>query len=420
VPDSPSALRVLLSAYQCGPGMGSVSQIGWEWYRRLSQHVQVTLITHVRNRPALLAAGAPIANSEVIFIDTEWFAGPVYRTAKFLFPRGEHAVFMLAGVDFFMYDLVALRLLRRRVTSGSRWDVIHAVTPVTTVAATRLYKLGAPLVVGPLNNGISTPPGFSAILRHESFWLVPLRNLGGIMGWIAGTARNSEVILTASNATVACLPVRYRSRCVSMLENSVDLELFSSSPWPPPPSRSTPLRILFVGRLVPFKALGLLLEAIARVRDQILVQLEVIGDGPMASDWRNRAKQLGITGLVNFQGSRGLAEVAAAMRSAHVLCLPSVRESGGAVLLEAMASARPVIAVAFGGPAEIVDASVGHAIPPSGVEGVITGLMRALRDIVDNPDAWRRRGEEGRRRAEARFSWDANVGRAMDIYRSVL
>jgi hypothetical protein len=181
VPDSPSALRVLLSAYQCGPGMGSVSQIGWEWYRRLSQHVQVTLITHVRNRPALLAAGAPIANSEVIFIDTEWFAGPVYRTAKFLFPRGEHAVFMLAGVDFFMYDLVALRLLRRRVTSGSRWDVIHAVTPVTTVAATRLYKLGAPLVVGPLNNGISTPPGFSAILRHESFWLVPLRNLGGIM-----------------------------------------------------------------------------------------------------------------------------------------------------------------------------------------------------------------------------------------------
>jgi glycosyltransferase involved in cell wall biosynthesis len=129
---------------------------------------------------------------------------------------------------------------------------------------------------------------------------------------------------------------------------------------------------------------------------------------------------VGIKGLVNFQGSRGLAEVAAAMRSAHVLCLPSVRESGGAVLLEAMASARPVIAVAFGGPAEIVDASVGHAIPPSGVEGVITGLMRALRDIVDNPDAWRRRGEEGRRRAEARFSWDANVGRALDIYGSVV
>jgi glycosyltransferase involved in cell wall biosynthesis len=85
-----------------------------------------------------------------------------------------------------------------------------------------------------------------------------------------------------------------------------------------------------------------------------------------------------------------------------------------------MASARPVIAVAFGGPAELVDERIGRAIPPDGVEAVITGLMRTLRDIVDKPDAWRRRGEEGRRRAEARFSWDASVKRAMDIYRCIV
>jgi glycosyltransferase involved in cell wall biosynthesis len=420
VPDSSRAIRLLLSAYQCGPGMGSVSQIGWEWYRRLAQHLQVTLITHVRNRPALLGAGAPIDDSEIIFVDTEWFAGPVYRTAKRLFPQGEHAVFLLAGIDFFMYDLVALRLLRRRMTGGSRWDVIHAVTPVTTIAATRLYKLGAPLIVGPLNSGIVTPPGFNAILRGESFWLVPLRNLGGIVRSLAGTARNSKVILTANRTTVASLPARHRPRCVSMLENSVDLMLFTSSPWPPPPSRTTPLRVLFVGRLVPVKALGLLLEAVARVRDEIPLELEVIGDGPMASAWRRHAEQLTIKDRVNFRGSCSLLQVAAAMRSTHVLCLPSVRESGGAVLLEAMASGRPVIAVAFGGPAEIVDESVGHAIPPNGVEAVITGLIRALRDIVDQPEAWRRRGEAGRRRAETRFSWDANIGRAIEIYRSVI
>jgi len=60
-------------------------------------------------------------------------------------------------------------------------------------------------------------------------------------------------------------------------------------------------------------------------------------------------------------------------------------------------------------------------ISPDGVEAVTTGLMRALRGIVDNPDAWRRRGQEGRRRAEAQFAWDANVvSRAIDIYRSVV
>ena len=54
---------ILLVAYQCGPGMGSVSQIGWEWYTRLCESHDVTLVTHPRNRPALAAAGAPLAGS---------------------------------------------------------------------------------------------------------------------------------------------------------------------------------------------------------------------------------------------------------------------------------------------------------------------------------------------------------------------
>jgi hypothetical protein len=64
-------IRVLLSAYQCGPGMGSVSQIGWEWYRRLNKLCQVTLLTHVRNRTTLEAAGVSLEDSSVIYIDTE-------------------------------------------------------------------------------------------------------------------------------------------------------------------------------------------------------------------------------------------------------------------------------------------------------------------------------------------------------------
>jgi len=75
-----------------------------------------------------------------------------------------------------------------------------------------------------------------------------------------------------------------------------------------------------------------------------------------------------------------------------------------------------VIAVAFGGPAEIVDECVGRAIAPDGVEAVVAGFADALRDIVRNPDAWSARGVEGRRRAESSFSWDAKVDRALEIY----
>jgi glycosyltransferase involved in cell wall biosynthesis len=411
--------RILLAAYQCGPEMGSVSQIGWEWYQRLSRRTSVTLLTHVRNRPALLKAGAPLGDSEVVYIDTEWLARPLFGLARRLFRNSEHAVFMFASCDFFAYDRQVLKLMRRRLADGEGWDVIHAVTPVTTIAATRLHRLGIPLVLGPLNSGLGTPDGFRSLLKRDSPWIYPLRNLGRIADWLAGSTRNAAIILTATRATVASIAPRYRPRCVGLNENSVDLKRFRATPWPPAPGAGQPLKLLFVGRLVPFKGLTMLLEAIAAVSGTIDAHLTVVGDGPMRWAWVTDARRLGVADLVDFRGASSLDEVAAYMSAAHVFCLPSVRESGGAVLLEAMACARPVIAVDFGGPAEIVDEKVGRLASAEGPQAVVKAFASALREIVENPDRWRRKGEEGRRRVEKFYSWDEKIERALRLYRDL-
>ncbi|HVQ39705.1 MAG TPA: glycosyltransferase family 4 protein [Pyrinomonadaceae bacterium] len=415
-----SGPRVLLSAYQCGPGMGSVSQIGWEWYSRLAARLPVTLVTHVRNREALTNAGAPIGDSEIIYIDTEWFAGPLYRFAKKLFPYSEHSVFLISSLDFFFYDWSAVRLLKRRMKQGEQWDLAHAVTPVSTMAPTGLHTLGLPVILGPLNAGLGTPAGFDEFLKKDSTWLYPVRNFGKLIDAVIGSTRNATTILTATRATVSSIKLRYRRRCVQMLENGIDLNRFKPSPWPAPPAAGNPLKILFVGRLVPFKAISLLLEAAARVRAEFPVEVTIVGDGPMAGEWKDKAESLGIADQTFFKGALSLDAVAAEMQRAHVFCLPSVRESGGAVLLEAMASARPCIAVDFGGPAEIVDDGVGSLIPPFNSGQVINGITETLRDLVNHPSEWKARGEEGRRRAELLFGWDAKVDSAVRLYQDLL
>lgn len=415
-----AAPRILLAAYQCGPEMGSVSQIGWEWYSRLAARTPVTLITHVRNRTAIRQAGGPCPGSEVIFIDTEWFAGPLYHLAVCLFPQSQHAAFLLSSLDFFIYDRLAERQVRRRLAQGERWDLVHAVTPVSPVAATCLHRLGLPLVLGPWNGGLSTPAAFAEVMRQDASWLYPLRHLGRLADYWLGATRKAAVILTATQATRAALPGAALPRCVSMLENGVDLEVFTPTPWPTAPSSAEPPRVVFIGRLVPFKGLPFLLRAIAQVHHEFPVQLTVFGDGPLAHDWRQHATDLGIAQCVTFRGHSAVAAITDQLQRSHVLCLPSVRESGGAVLLEAMACARPVIAVAFGGPAEIVDDSVGRAVPPTGPEEVSEALAHALRDIVHNPQAWRRRGEEGRRRAERYYGWNSKIDQALAWYEQIL
>jgi glycosyltransferase involved in cell wall biosynthesis len=415
-----STPRVLLSAYQCGPGMGSVSQIGWEWYSRLARRLPTTLVTHVRNRETLQRAGAPLPHSDVVFIDTEWFAGPLYRLASRLFPRSEHAVFLVSSLDYFVYDWQAVRQLQPGRHNGARWDVVHAVTPVSTVAPTRLHRLGRPVILGPLNSGLGTPPAFRDIMREESSWLYPIRSLGRLLDVLFGSTRRAAVILTATRATRESIPRRYQHLCTAMLENGVDLTRFAATPWPPGPAPDAPLRILFVGRLIPLKGIPMLFEAVAQVRLEFPVTLTIVGDGPMRENWQAQARTRGLDHSVSFLGACSLDEVARQMQAAHVFCLPSVRESGGAVLLEAMASARPVVAISFGGPAEVVDDAVGRGIPPDGPEAVTAALAETFRDIVRHPDSWWQRGEEGRRRAEARYDWDAKITEAIGLYRQVM
>lgn len=417
---NPEKPAILLAAYQCGPGMGSVSQIGWEWFRRLAEEHTVTLVTHSRNRPAIEAAAEHPRGSEIIYIDTEWFAGPLYRHARRLFPHSEHGVFLVSSLDFFLFDAIALRRLRL-LKESRNWRLLHIVTPVTLAAPSCLHRLGLPVVRGPLNCGLHSPPGFESLLRHEKPWLIRLRQLPRLLDGLLGATRNTRLILTATSATRAALPPRHHARCRPMIENGVDLAAFPAIPWPAPPSDRKPLRVLFVGRMIALKGVDMLLDAVANLQcDGHLVELTLVGDGPERANWMQKATALGLRSTVRFTGALPAAGVAAEMHDCHVFCLPSVRESGGAVLLEAMACARPVIAVAHGGPAEIVDAAVGCAIAATSPTEVRRALQATLTDVIARPAHWAELGRNGRARVEQHYDWRSKIRAAREIYDEVL
>jgi glycosyltransferase involved in cell wall biosynthesis len=406
--------RVLLSAYYCAPGGGSVSQIGWEWYGRLSREIPVTLVTHCRNRKFLEAAGAPFGESSITYIDTEWFAGPLYRLATFLFKRSEHAVFLLCSLDFFLFDFIAIRCFRK---CRMDFDLVHAVTPVSPLAVTRFHKLHLPLIVGPWNGGVSTLSGFSEIMRADSEWLYGVRILRGLLDRLTGCTKKAQRILTATAATDRSLPPGTATE--RMVENGVDLDFFSPGVVAPP-SPKTPLQILFVGRLIPAKGVSMLLAAAARIKDKIPVRVVIAGDGAIRGELERQITLEGLEEVARLLGSRTRAEIADLMRQSHALCLPSVRESGGAVLLEGMGCALPLVAVANGGPGELVDEEVGRALNPDGPEALIQGLADAFIDMYRHPGDWRQRGLNGRRRAERQYGWPARVQKIMDLYQTVL
>ncbi len=105
--------------------------------------------------------------------------------------------------------------------------------------------------------------------------------------------------------------------------------------------------ILFVGRLIQSKGVGLLLKALDRVREEVpAVRCRIIGDGPERGPLEKLAQTLDLEGNVTFSGFLdGHADVIAAMKSSRVFVLPSSREGFGIVIVEAAACGLPCVTI---------------------------------------------------------------------------
>lgn len=167
----------------------------------------------------------------------------------------------------------------------------------------------------------------------------------------------------------------------------VDVATFAPSPMP-----TLPLRLLTVARLAPQKGLPLLLDALARTGTGIT--LDIVGDGPGEQALKARANLLNLNERVRFLGARDGVGVREALGAAHIFVLPSFAEGLPVVIMEALASGRPVIATSVGAIGELVDADCGWLIPPGNVDALIVALGAAKHSDLNRLGAMGLRGRE--------------------------
>lgn len=401
--------RLVLVAHHANPEWGSEPLIGWEWARGMDALTELTLVTHVRNRPAIERAGG--LRGEVRYVDTEALAARVNRWNDRLWPRA-------ATVNRHFLEAVALRAFDRGAAAivadlarEGRVDVVHRVSPLSPRAPSRLGRLGLPFVVGPLNGGMELPPGFPEVERLERSRWLKARALARLADPFGRTFRDADVVFAATAATRRALPSHVRRRATPLCENAVDPARFPVVA----PRRGPGLRALYLGRLLPYKGVAYALEALAATGDTGIA-LDVVGDGPDRARLERRARELNLGGRVVFHGAVPPTEVPARFAACDAFVSPSLRESGGAAALEAMATGRPVVVVDHGGPAETVVDGVGFKIAPTSPEAVVRGVARALDVLARNEVLRVAMGRAAAEHVRRGFTWDAKFAVALEAY----
>jgi glycosyltransferase involved in cell wall biosynthesis len=381
---------------------------------------QVWLITHARTRDELARLFPD--EERILYIQDTWLHYLMWQMRRRL--PGEIADFTVGFVSRLSVQLQQRRLIRR-LMSQARIDVIHQPMPVSPREPSMIYGFGVPVVIGPMNGGMDYPPAFrgkrslleQAALRFAR-WSSTALNL-----WMPGK-RLAALLLVANRRTRDALPTGSCSRIVEVVENGVDLAVWSQPPVPiqdgDPDSATT---FAFMGRLVDWKAVDLLLHALKLAADKAAVRLLVIGDGPERLALQSQAAELGILAKTReqsdgafFTGWLPQQSCARELQRAHCLVLPSLRECGGAVVLEAMAMAKPVIATAWGGPADYLDSSCGVLVPPLGREELVQGFADAMVRLALSPALRLQMGQNGRQKVVGSYDWDVKIEHILKLY----
>lgn len=415
--------RVLVIAEQCNPAWVSVPLEGWSHWAALARRIDGHLVTHVRNRADVLAAGAD--PDRLTTLD----CGLAERVADGVAAALRSGVGSGVGwttrtaLDALTYYRFEERLWDRLgpAIAGGAFDVVHRLTPLTPVAqsvlAGRCARAGVPFVLGPLNGGLPWPPGHARTRLREQEWLSWVRDAHRLLPHYRSTRRHAAALIAGSRATRAELPAWAQERTVYVPENAIDPARFSLRATP---YAGGPLRVAFVGRLVHYKGADVLLEAAAPLVREGKLTVDVIGDGPARGEAEAVVARERMADGVTFAGWVKHGELQARLARAHVLGFPSVREFGGAVVLEAMALGIVPVVIDYGGPGEHVSAGTGVAVPPGPRAGVVAAFRAALARLAADPAQVRVMARRARARVERHFTWDAKAAQVLEVYRWVL
>ena len=401
-------LRVLVVAENASVRFGGEAILPYHYFRLLrALEVDTHLVVHARVRDELLLL-FPDDHDRLHFVQDQTLQKLFFHIGKLLPHRINESTFGL--LNQMLTQRAQRGLFRGLATPGT---VVHQPIPVSPRFPSLLNVAGVPLVIGPLNGGMDYPPAFRSAESLPSRLAIAFgRSFADLTNALFPGKRNAAVVLVANSRTRAVLPGGLRGRILELPENGVDLAQWTA----PPSTQPDPARFLFIGRLVDWKALDLVLEALVHVPE---ATLEVVGDGDMRAMWQSQAQQLGLGTRVTFAGWQSQAACAERLAASCALVLPSLYECGGAVVLEAMAMARPVIATAWGGPTDYLDATCGFLIPPTSRAALIAGFAQSMKILIANPTLRESMGRSGQTRLHEHFTWQSKIETILCLYKEI-
>jgi glycosyltransferase involved in cell wall biosynthesis len=233
-----------------------------------------------------------------------------------------------------------------------------------------LWKIKTiPFVWGPVGGFNFVPIRYLPFLgpKYALFYTVKniLNYIQAKASWrVHKAASNAKLILAASGSSKYNLKKFYNKNSIILNETGCHLNMNNTHPESTKPHEE--FHILWVGRFIPTKMLGLALSTIKKIKDLKGLTFHIVGGGVETFEmdsWKNQAKSLGIQSMCNWHGKVTRDEVDSIMKSCDLFFFTSIVEATSTVIMEAISNSLPILCFDTCGHGEIVTDDIGRKIP---------------------------------------------------------
>jgi glycosyltransferase involved in cell wall biosynthesis len=404
-------MKILLSVFACAPHSGSETGVGWHWAVELARagH-QVVALTDATRRGAIERELAVRPVDGLTFV---YWRPPVLRrvplnsrTAQWLYSTWQYLL------------LPRARALHRQ----HGFDLAIHLTYGVFRHPSFLGWLGVPFLFGPLGGGEDAPWELKRDLPlREQAKELARALLNQVARWnpmLHLALRRATVVLTKTEETRRLLPASCQAR--THIYPEIGIHVTAAAQGSPAQIRAEGqrLELLFAGRLLGWKGVHLALQAVARAVEQGQdVGLTVVGSGPL-DEWLRQMEQglPSLVGRVRWQAHMPQPALFQLYGQVHGFLFPSLHDSSGNVVLEAMSFGLPILCLDLGGPATLVDGECALVVPTARAtrSDVVDRLAHAI-GLWSRDESRRQRMGQAARRRVASMTWSSRPAGALAL-----
>lgn len=401
-------LKILIVCEHASNKFGGEAMLPFKYFHYLQkQQHEVYLLTHTRTRNSFDGM------RNIYFIPDTKLHVVMYKLSKYLPDR---IALLTTGILSQFVTQVYQWVYARRIIKLKNIDIIHEPAPVSPKQTSMMFGLGVPVIIGPMNGGINFPKPFNYMAGNaESFIQAVVRFLSHIFNILIPGKLLASRLIVANPRTKAALPFFHLGQVIQIVENAADQVCEMHNQKTVIANASVKTRVLYVGRLVDWKAVDILFDVFAKLDNTI--HLDIVGDGPDMVKLMEQAKTLE---NVTFHGWVEHATIHQVYDQADIFVLPSVRECGGAVILEAMARGVPAIATDWGGPADYIAEGTGYLIKPISREYMVEGFKKHIEMLANDPKSRRLMGKQAKAHIVEHFLWESKIKQMIELYYQVI